>query len=137
MNDRFRLLYDGECPFCSREVSWLKRRDRAGNLELEDIAALDFDPAMYGLTREEVTRVLHGVRPDGKVLKGMDAVREAYRTVGLGWVLAATSLPGLRSLTDLFYGCFARNRGVLGRLLHSGCSGDRCGVAPSGESRHR
>jgi hypothetical protein len=35
------------------------------------------------------------------VLKGMDAVREAYRTVGLGWVLAPTKLPGLKALSDL------------------------------------
>jgi hypothetical protein len=42
---RFKLLYDGECPFCRGEVEWLKRRDRAGGLATEDIAALGFDPA--------------------------------------------------------------------------------------------
>ena len=136
MNDRFRLLYDGECPFCSREVRWLKRRDRAGNLELEDISALDFEPTSYGLTRDEVTRVLHGVRADGVVLKGMDAVREAYRTVGLGWVLAPTKLPGLKALSDLLYGCFARNRVVIGRLLHPGCSDGQCSFSSSGDTRH-
>lgn len=136
MNDRFRLLYDGQCPFCSREVSWLKRRDRAGNLELEDIAALDFDPVTYGLTREEVIRVLHGVTPNGEVLKGMDAVRKAYQTVGLGWVLAPTRLPGLKALLDLLHGCFARNRVVIGRLLHPGCCDGQCDVAPSSETQH-
>jgi predicted DCC family thiol-disulfide oxidoreductase YuxK len=85
---RFKLLYDGECPFCRREVEWLRRRDRAGRLAMEDISALGFDPATYGLSREEVVRVLHGVKLDGTVLKGMDAVREAYRTVGLGWLVA-------------------------------------------------
>jgi predicted DCC family thiol-disulfide oxidoreductase YuxK len=25
---RFTLLYDGDCPFCRREVEWLRRRDR-------------------------------------------------------------------------------------------------------------
>ena len=56
MNRPFRLFYDSECPICRREVAWLKRRDRLGNLELEDIAALGFDPGRYGLTREEVDR---------------------------------------------------------------------------------
>lgn len=45
MNRRFRLLYDGNCPICRREVSWLRNRDRAGNIELEDIAAPQFDPS--------------------------------------------------------------------------------------------
>ena len=31
---RFKLLYDGECPFCRREVEWLRRRDLNGNLAL-------------------------------------------------------------------------------------------------------
>ena len=100
---QFKLLYDGECPFCRREVEWLKRRDRAGNLATEDIAALGFDPASYGLTRDEVTRVLHGVKSDGTVLRGMDAVREAYRAVGIGWLVAPTRLPvvGTKKLSVL------------------------------------
>jgi predicted DCC family thiol-disulfide oxidoreductase YuxK len=130
MTQRFRLFYDSECPICRREVAWLKRRDRSGNLELEDIAAPGFDPAPYGLTREEVSRVLHGVRHDGAVVKGMQAVREAYQAVGLGWLLAPTRLPGLRALSDLFYGWFARNRRALGRLLEPNCSGGQC-VAPT------
>jgi predicted DCC family thiol-disulfide oxidoreductase YuxK len=107
-------------------MAWLKRRDRSGNLELEDISSLGFEPARYGLTREEVTRVLHGVRTDGVVVQGMEAVREAYRAVGLGWVVAPTRWPGLRRLSDVLYGWFARNRVALGRLLEPSCSDGRC-----------
>jgi len=67
---RFKLLYDGECPFCRREVDWLKRRDHAGHLAVEDIAALGFDPAKYGLTYAEVMRVLHGVKTRRNDLEG-------------------------------------------------------------------
>jgi len=114
---RFRLLYDGECPICRREVQWLKGRDRAGNLKLENIAALGFDPARYGLSRGEINRELHGIKPDGTIVRGMEAVREAYRSVGLGWIMAPTRLPGVRFLSDRVYGWFARNRRALGRLL--------------------
>ena len=48
---RLKLLYDGECPFCRREVEWLRRRDHEGKLALEDIADPGFDPAQYGLSR--------------------------------------------------------------------------------------
>jgi predicted DCC family thiol-disulfide oxidoreductase YuxK len=123
---RFKLLYDGECPFCRREVEWLKRWDQTGLLATEDIAALGFDPSRYGLTRDEVMRVLHGVKPDGMVLSRMEAVREAYRTVGLGWLLAPTRLPVLRAVSDSLYGLFARNRETWGEWLGRGCSKGSC-----------
>jgi predicted DCC family thiol-disulfide oxidoreductase YuxK len=137
VNRPFKLFYDGECPICRREVAWLKRRDRAGNLELQDIAVLGFDPARYGLTREEIMRVLHGVRPDGVVIRGMEAVREAYRAVGLGWLLVPTRLPGLSALSDFFYGWFARNRRALGRLLEPNCSDEQCMVPSKRETWRR
>lgn len=129
MNWRFRLLFDGDCPMCRREVAWLKRRDRHGNLDLENIASPDFNPSRYGLSLPEANRVLHGVRPDGTVAKGMDAVHEAYRAVGLGWVLAPTRLPGLRQASDLLYGLFARNRVALGGLIEPRCRDASCGAA--------
>jgi len=130
INWRFRLLYDGACPICRREVAWLKRRDRLGNLQLEDISARGFDPARYGLTREAVDGVLHGIRHDGVVVRGMDAVREAYRSVGLGWLTAPTSLPGLKWAADRLYGWFARNRTALGRFLEPRCREGKCRVSP-------
>ena len=85
---RLKLLYDGDCPFCRREVEWLKAKDKQGHLAFEDIGAIGFDPARYGLTRDAVTQVLHAVFPDGRVVRGVDAIREAYRAVGLGWLAA-------------------------------------------------
>jgi len=127
---RFKLLYDGECPFCQRAVEWLKRRDRSGNLSLEDISALGFNPAKYGLSREEVTRVLHGVKPDGTVVEGMDAVREACRTVGLSWLAAPTRLPFLRTASDWLYRLLSRCRAPLGQLVEGGCPGGTCAARP-------
>jgi len=135
MNGQFTLLYDSACPICRGEITWLRRRDRSGNLQVEDIAAQDFDPSRYGLTSEEVSRVLHGIMPDGVVLKGMDAVREAYRAVGLGWIVAPTRFPGLKALSDFLYRSFAKHRIALGRLLQPSCSADRCSVSPTSETR--
>jgi predicted DCC family thiol-disulfide oxidoreductase YuxK len=133
MSWQFKLLYDGECPICRREVDWLRKRDRAGNLAAEDISALGFDPSRYGLTRRDVAGALHGLKRDGTVLSGMDAVRESYRAVGLGWLLAPTRLPGLKLASELLYRLFARNRIAVGRLLGRRCPGDRCGLAARGD----
>jgi predicted DCC family thiol-disulfide oxidoreductase YuxK len=108
---RIRVLYDGDCPLCSREIRFLERRDRGrGRIRFEDIAEPSFDPGAYGLEAREVMARIHGVLPDGTVIAGMEVFRQAYAAVGLGWLMAPTGWPGLRRLADLAYRIFARNR---------------------------
>jgi predicted DCC family thiol-disulfide oxidoreductase YuxK len=120
-NPVFKLLYDGQCPFCRREVSWLKRHDREGRLATEDITDPAFHAEKYGLTREAVMGVLHGIMPDGRILRRVDAIREAYRAVGFGWLAAPLSWPVIGWIADRAYGVFARNRLALGRLWGRNC----------------
>jgi len=117
-----KLLYDGQCPFCRREVDWLRHRDRDGSLVVEDISALGFDPQRYGLTRDEVNARLHAIRSDGTVVRGLEAVRAAYRAVGLAWAVAPLGLPGVHWLAERGYELFARWRVPLGRLF----TGESC-----------
>lgn len=128
MAHEFTLLYDSECPFCRLEVDWLSRRDRRGRLGAIDIAADGFDPARFGLSAERVHARLHGVRPDGTVVEGMDAIRAAWRAAGVGWVMAPTGWPVVRWLFDLGYLLFARFRVPLGRLFGRRCAGGSCAV---------
>ena len=73
MNDwKFKLLYDGACPLCLREVQMLQRWNRDGALAFEDIASPEMDPAKYGTTREELLGVIHGVFPDGRVVRKVE-----------------------------------------------------------------
>jgi len=137
-----RLLYDGECPLCSREVAFLRRRDREGRIDFEDIAAPGFDPAPTGRTREELMARIHGVLPDGTVVEGMEVFRRAYAAVGLGWLLAPSRWPLVGRLFDAAYRVFARNRlrwtGRAGRA-GAGCE-DRCAAhapAPRGGEEAR
>ena len=124
-----RVLYDGECPLCLREIRFLERRDRKrGRLQLEDIASPDFDPARYGLDAHRVMARIHGVLPDGSVIEGVEVFRRAYGAVGLGWLVAPTRWPVLRRLVDRAYRIFARNRlRWTGRAL-AGCTDGRCDV---------
>jgi predicted DCC family thiol-disulfide oxidoreductase YuxK len=124
----FKLLYDGECPLCQREVRWLRRLNRSGHLAFEDISAPGFDPSRYGATREQLLGVIHGVFPDGRIVRKVEVFREAYRAVGLGWLLAPTGWPLLRWFFDKLYALFARYRVPIGRLLGRSCASDRCGV---------
>jgi predicted DCC family thiol-disulfide oxidoreductase YuxK len=125
---RFKVLYDGECPFCRIEARWLGHLNRSGHLVVEDIAAPGFDPTHYGSTRPELMGSLHGIFPDGRKTRGMETFREAYKAVGLGWVLAPTGWPLLRNLSDFLYAGFARHRVRLGRAFGRSCEGDRCSL---------
>jgi len=56
-----------------------------------------------------ITRISQ-VLPDGSLVKGMEVFRRAYDAVGLGWLLAPTNWPVLRSISDAGYAWFARIR---------------------------
>ena len=132
---QFRLLYDGECPFCRLEARWLRALDRGrGRLAVTDIAAAGFDPAPYGRTLPELMGSLHGVFPDGRQMTGVETFRQAYRAVGLGWVLAPTWWPVVRRLADALYRLFARHRVRLGWLAGRGCAAGRCAVRLPGST---
>jgi len=124
----FRVLYDGECPLCAREIGMLRRLDGGrGRLDLEDIAAPGFDPARYGATLHDLMARIHGVLPDGTLVEGVEVFRRAYAAVGLGWLVAPTRWPLLRPLADAAYRWFARNRlRLTGRP--DACTSDRCAV---------
>jgi predicted DCC family thiol-disulfide oxidoreductase YuxK len=121
----FTLFFDGDCPFCVREAAMLRRRDGRDGLRFVDIADPGFDPAAAvpgrPLTREEFSARIHGLHPDGRLETGVGVFREAYRRVGLGWLLAPTAWPILRPLADAGYRWFARNRVRLGGLFGRSC----------------
>ena len=98
-------------------IDWLQRRNRQLRVSFEDINSPQFDPAGYGLTREQVMGAIHGVLADGTVIRGMEVIRRAYAAVGLGWIMAPTAWPGMRQLTDRLYALFARYRVPMGRLF--------------------
>ncbi len=125
---RFKLLYDGDCPLCRREAAFLQRRNRQGWLAFENIAAPGFDATAYGTTQEALMGVIHGVFPDGRLVRKMAVFREAYRAIGLGWLLAPTAWPGLRWLADRGYEWFARNRMAIGKIMGRACETGTCAL---------
>jgi len=105
-----KVLYDGDCPLCAREIAFMRRRNRRGLAGFEDIAAPGFDPARYGLDQYAVMSRIHGVLADGTVIEGVEVFRRLYTAIGLGWLVAPTRWPLLRGLFDRAYRVFARNR---------------------------
>lgn len=111
------VFYDGTCPVCSLEIDNLGRRCQAGELALVDISAAEFEAAAHGFVARDLNAVIHAVRADGSVLKGMDALRAAYDAAHLGWMLRWTARRPFRSAFDAGYRVFARHRRPISRGL--------------------
>lgn len=106
-----RVFFDGECPLCRREIAMIRRLDRGrGRVDLVDLAAEDFDAGDYGLDQTEIEARIHGMLPDGRVIEGVEVFVRIYRAVGWSWLAALATWPGIRTLLDLAYVWFAKNR---------------------------
>ena len=115
--DALTIFCDASCPVCALEVDLLRCRDRGGRLRWVDISAPGFDASAHGFTHRELDAVIHGVRSDGSVVRGLDVLRLAYGAAGLGWLVAATRQPWLRAPSDVAYRLFARHRHAISRVL--------------------
>ena len=113
MQLQLRVLYDGACPLCSREMGWPMRRLPKEGIVFDDISAAEFRSQETGLSKEELRRQIHAVLPDGGIITGMEVFRRLYAAAGLGWLLRPTGWPGLRPLFDILYRIFARCRPLL------------------------
>jgi predicted DCC family thiol-disulfide oxidoreductase YuxK len=109
------LFYDAACPVCALEMDHLRERDAAGKLVFVDIGAPGFDPAPYGATLKQMDAQIHALRPDGSMVRGVEALRLAYSAAGLGWVLRPTGWAPLKPLFDAGYRVFARHRRTISR----------------------
>ncbi len=109
---KIKLLYDGECPLCLREVNFLQKRDAGrGLVQFVDIADDNYQPENQGgVDFETAMGRIHGVLPDGTVVKDIEVFRRVYEALGMGWVYAVTKLPIVGAIADWIYGLWADRR---------------------------
>ena len=126
-----RVYYDGLCPLCTREINHIKRLDKQGSLEMQDINASDFEQRFPHIDPIKADRILHGELPDGRIILGLDVTCMAWALVGKGHWFAFMRWPLVKPIADRAYLFFARHRhrvsGWFGRPL--ACD-DRCQSRP-------
>lgn len=106
---QIKLLYDGECPLCVREVNFLRKRDAGrGKVAFVDIADDDYTPEAHGgVDFETAMGRIHAVLPDGTIIKNVEVFRRVYEILGMGWIYALTKLPVIGWIADILYGIWA------------------------------
>lgn len=106
---KIKLLYDGACPLCVREVNFLRKRDAGrGLVAFVDIADDHYSAADNGgVDFETAMGRIHAVLPDGTVIKNVEVFRRIYEILGMGWIYAVTKLPIIDGLADALYELWA------------------------------
>ncbi|KAG9449593.1 hypothetical protein H6P81_009558 [Aristolochia fimbriata] len=109
---RIKMLYDGECPLCMREVNMLKKRnEQYGAIKFVDISSSEYSPEEnQGLDYETVMGRIHAILSDGTVVTDIEAFRKLYEEVGLGWVYAITKYKMIETIVNAIYGVWAKYR---------------------------
>ncbi|KAL0026234.1 hypothetical protein WJX77_004344 [Trebouxia sp. C0004] len=107
-----KMLYDGDCPLCMREVNMLRKRDKSQHkIGFVDISSQDYSPKdNAGISYEEAMGSIHGILPGDKVITNVDVFRKLYEVVGLGWVYAVTRISFINKLANRVYALWAKYR---------------------------
>jgi predicted DCC family thiol-disulfide oxidoreductase YuxK len=85
------IYYDASCQLCNGEMSNLMLRNTEGLLAFVDASPPGFESPVPGATQHDLMNMIHAVRADGEVVRGVAVFRLAYGAVGLGWVTAPTA----------------------------------------------
>ena len=106
---KIKLLYDGECPLCVREVNFLTKKDRGrGIINFVDIADPDYSPQENSnLDFATAMGRIHAILADGTVIKNVEVFRRVYEELGMGWVYGITKIPIIGAIADWIYGIWA------------------------------
>eukprot|EP00274_Cyanoptyche_gloeocystis_P000073 CAMPEP_0196656536 /NCGR_PEP_ID=MMETSP1086-20130531/17625_1 /TAXON_ID=77921 /ORGANISM="Cyanoptyche gloeocystis , Strain SAG4.97" /LENGTH=233 /DNA_ID=CAMNT_0041989313 /DNA_START=84 /DNA_END=785 /DNA_ORIENTATION=- len=127
-----KLLYDGDCPVCIRNVEMLQKLDRQQRVDFVDIASPFYEPEEHGgVELEEAMERMTAVLSNGRIVQNMDAIRAIYRAMGLGWLVAPTGWPILRTAFDQLYDFVSSNRYTL--LGQKMCDA-ACSLAPKDDA---
>lgn len=104
-----KLLYDGECPLCLREVNFLQKRDAGrGLIAFVDISNLNYNPEDHNnISFEAAMGRIHALLPDGTILQNVEVFYRVYQVLGLGWIYAPTRWPLIGSIINAVYEIWA------------------------------
>lgn len=97
------VIYNGECPICSREVAGYRRHAEARALPIRFDPLASADLARWGLTADQAARRFHVIQ-DGRLIAGVDAFIALWMAMPRFRPLArVVSLPGIRQIAGLAY----------------------------------
>ena len=128
MKNKLIFLFDGECPLCLRETSFLKSRNIENKIRFIDISNEDYNPAFFkDISYSEAMSNLHGILENGQIIKGLDVLAYSYELIGLGWVYYPLKIKFLEPVLRLIYRYWAKYRlQITGRSINEKICTSQC-----------
>ena len=107
------VWYDGGCPLCLREIALMRRLDRAGRIQFDDVSA---DGAACPIDRTLLLARFHAREDGGPILSGAAAFAAMWRAIPLLRPLGlAARVPVVLWALERAYGGFLKIRPWLQR----------------------
>jgi len=111
MQNKLIFLFDGGCPLCRRETSFLKRKDVLNKINFVDINNDGYNPVLFkDISYKEAMSNLHGILENGDIIKGIEVLAYSYELIGIGWVYYPLKIKFLSPVLRLFYQYWAKYR---------------------------
>lgn len=115
------VVYDGECPFCRKQIARIRRWDRAEQLEYVPRRSPGLEERFPKLAEGDFNTGMRFVAPDGLIHVGADAVYQIAARLPfwrrLAWLYR---VPGLHRLARAAYAWIAAHRMSLGSSCEEG-----------------
>ena len=117
------LIYDNECPLCTRAAGWVAAhgtRDALDTLPCKSPARAERFP---NISEQACMEAMQLVLPDGRVYSGDQALPLLLNLIrGWRWLAALFRIPGVSLLSPVVYRWIARHRQALSVIVGRGCN---------------
>ncbi len=125
--DKLKLLYDGACVVCNKEVTHYLKLDKEKFIQPIDISSTSFNAQDYGLKTEAVNLHMHAIDSNGTIYKGIDSFIQIWKRIPkYSFLIPIFENKFLRPALDFGYEVFARH--IRPRLPKRNCEDGTCSL---------
>lgn len=106
-----KLLYDGECPICNREICMLQKKNNQSKIKFVDISSKEFSPSENNnIDYNTAMARIHAVDSKGDCLVGIRAFAAVYASCNLLVTSTLLRIPFIKLFLEPLYRLFAKKR---------------------------
>ena len=80
-----KILYDGNCGLCSKEINYYKKIDKKNVFEWINVYTDDFYLKKLAILKTEALMELHAIDKEGNVYKGVDSFILIWKNLSFLW----------------------------------------------------
>lgn len=124
MTEKTKVLYDGACPLCRREIGFYRERRGADGIDWIDVSACGPGNVTATVSREDALRRFHVITPSGEIVQGGGAFAALWSALpGFRIVGRMARVPPLAWVLDRTYDLFLVLRPWLQRRMSGAAKG--------------